>query len=213
MGELDLLKKDWKKNEHSFKQLSEAELYTMTHQNSSSIVKWLLVISMIEFLFWILLTVFLSDEKYQVKLHRYAIEDFMYALNAVNYVILVAFIFCFYKNYKSISTTDATRKLMKNILRTRKTVQYYIWYNLGIVAINIILSILLLFYHNAQMQSMMENATEQGHKELFYLICSGVSVLFILAVIGIFWLFYKLLYGVLLKKLHANYSELKKIDF
>lgn len=211
MGELDLLKKDWKKND-AFKQLSEAELYKMTHQNSSSIVKWLLVISVIEFSFWLLLTVFLSDEKYQVKLHRYAIEDLMYVLNAINYVILVVFIFCFYKNYRSISTTDSTRKLMKTILRTRKTVQYYIWYNLGIVALNIILSILLLFYHNIQMQSMLENATEHGHKALFYVICSGVSVLFILIVIGVFWLFYKLLYGILLKKLHTNYSELKKID-
>lgn len=212
MEELDLLKKDWKKKERSFTQLSESELYKMTHQNSSSIVKWLLVISVIEFSFWILLTVFLSEEQYQVKLHRYAIEDVMYVLNAINYVILIAFIFCFYKNYKSISTTDSTRKLMKTILRTRKTVQYYIWYNLGIVALNIILSILLLFYHNSQMQSMLENATKHGHKELFYVICSGISILFILTVIGIFTLFYKVLYGILLKKLHVNYTELKKID-
>lgn len=212
MEELDLLKKDWKKNANSFTQVSETELYKMTHQNSSSIVKWLLVISIIEFSFWIFLTIFLSDEKYQIKLHRYGIEDFMFIVNAVNYVILVGFIFYFYRNYRRISTTDSTQTLMKNILNTRKTVQYYIWYNLGIVAINIILSILMLFYHNEQMQSMMRNATEEGHKELFMVICGGISVVFIIVIIGVFWLFYKLLYGILLKKLQINYAELKKIE-
>lgn len=212
MEELDLLKKDWKKKENSFAQVSETEIYKMTHRSSSSIVKWLLIISIVEFSFWAFITLAFNDEQYQIKLHRYGLEDCMFWINAVNYVILVAFIFFFYRNYRTISTTDSTHKLIKNILNTRKTVQYYIWYNLGIVATNIILSILMLFYHNEQMKSMMENAAEKGQKEMFLLICGGISLLFILLIIGVFWLFYRLLYGILLKKLYANYSELKKID-
>ena len=211
MEELDLLKKDWNKR-NSFEQVTENEIYKMLHRTSSSIVKWLLVISMVEFGFWLLLTFVLNDEKYQVKLHRYGIEDCMFWVNVVNYVILVSFIFLFYRNYKTISTTDSTRQLMANIVKTRKTVQYYIWYNLGIVTVNIILSILMLFYHNAQMQSLMEDATAKGHREIFILMCSGISLVFIAIIIGIFWLFYRLLYGILLKKLFANYKELKKID-
>ena len=212
MEELDLLKKDWKKKENSFEQVSETELYKMTHTSSSSIVKWLLIISVIEFSFWAFITLAFNDDQYEVKLHRYGLEDCMFWINAANYVVLVAFIYFFYKNYRMISTTDSTRQLMKNIMNTRKTVQYYIWYNLGIVAVNIILSILMLFYHNDQMKLMMENAAEKGHKALFLVICSGVSLLFILIIIGIFWLFYRLLYGILLRKLYANYKELKKID-
>jgi len=211
MEELDLLKKDWNKRD-SFEQVTENEIYKMRHKTSSSIVKWLLVISIIEFSFWILLTLLLNDEKYQVKLHRYGIEDCMFWVNVVNYVILVSFIFFFYRNYRTISTTDSTRQLMANIVKTRKTVQYYIWYNLGIVTVNIILSILMLFYHSAQMQSLMEDATAKGHKEIFILMCAGISLVFIALIIGIFWLFYRLLYGILLKKLFANYKELKKID-
>lgn len=212
MEELDLLKKDWKKKENSFAQVSESEIYKMTHRNSSSIVKWLLIISIVEFSFWAFITLAFNDDQYQVKLHRYGLEDCMFWVNAVNYVILVAFIFVFYRNYRTISTTDSTHQLMKNIVNTRKTVQYYIWYNLAIVAVNIILSVLMLFYHNEQMQSMMQNAADKGHKELFVLICAGVSLLFILLIIGAFWLFYRLLYGILLKKLFANYKELKKIE-
>ncbi|MFT5964898.1 MAG: hypothetical protein ACI9L6_001650, partial [Flavobacterium sp.] len=35
MKELDLLKKDWKKNENSFEQISETEIYQMIHKKSS----------------------------------------------------------------------------------------------------------------------------------------------------------------------------------
>ena len=45
MKELDLLKKDWKKNSDSFEQISEKEIYKMIHKKSSSIVKWILIIS------------------------------------------------------------------------------------------------------------------------------------------------------------------------
>ena len=49
MEELDLLKKAWKKEECSFDQVSEKDIYGMLHQKSSSIVKWILIISIVEF--------------------------------------------------------------------------------------------------------------------------------------------------------------------
>ena len=51
MDELELLKKDWKKQEGSFQQIGEKEIYGMLHKGSSSIVKWILIISILEFLF------------------------------------------------------------------------------------------------------------------------------------------------------------------
>jgi len=212
MKELDLLKKDWQKSGNSFEQISEAEIYKMLHKKSSSIVKWILIISILEFLFWSVLTLFLNDDKYQNKLQEYGIEGFMFAINCINYLILFVFIYVFYKNYKTISTTDSTNQLMRNILRTRRTVQNYIWYNLGVITISIIISIVMLFYHNSEFISLMHNAISKGHKTLFIAISIGVSALFIIMVIGLFWLFYRLLYGILLRKLYANYNELKKID-
>jgi hypothetical protein len=47
MKELDLLK-DWK-NKDSFEQISEIEIYRMIHKKSSSIVKWILIISILRF--------------------------------------------------------------------------------------------------------------------------------------------------------------------
>jgi len=212
MEELDLLKKAWKKEEHSFEQVSEKEIYKMTHQKSSSIVKWILIISLVEFVFWNFITLGFSDEKYQAKLVAYGMDHIMLVFNVINYIVLAAFIFVFYRNYKMISTTDSTHLLMKNILRTRKTVQNYIWYNLGVASLSIILSIVMLFYHNEQMITMMNNADAEGNRIYFLTACTAISILFIGLILGIFWLFYKLLYGILLKKLFANYKELKKIE-
>jgi uncharacterized membrane protein len=212
MEELDLLKKAWKKDENAFEQVSEKEIYSMRHRQSSSIVKWILIISLVEFILWNIVTVVLSDDKYQTKLQSYGIDLFMTVLNAVNYLIIVYFIYTFYKNYRTISITDSTHQLMKSIVKTRSTVQNYIWYNLGVVTVSIIISIVMLFYHNAQMIAMMDKANAEGHKIFFMLICTVISLLFVLLIIGIFWLFYRILYGILLKKLYVNYKELKKIE-
>ena len=92
MEELDLLKRAWRKDDHSFSQLSETEIYKMLHQQSSSIVKWILIISLIEFIFWNIITFAFSDDKYQAKLQAYGVDKVMFAINAVNYVIIIAFI-------------------------------------------------------------------------------------------------------------------------
>lgn len=212
MKELDLLKKDWNKSNNAFEQLSETEIYEMLHKKSSSIVKWILGVSIIEFVFWIVISILLSDDKYQVKLHNYGIEDFVNATNIFNYLIILVFIFVFYKNYRNISTTDSTRQLMKNILKTRRTVRNYIWYNLATVVLSIVVSIVMLFKHNKELISMMDDAATKGHEALFITISVALSILFIALIIGVFWMFYKLLYGILLKKLNANYTELKKIE-
>ena len=211
MKELDLLKKDWQKNA-AFEQVSEVEIYKMLHAKSSSVVKWILIVSILEFLFWSVLTLFLNDDKYQEKLHEYGIENLMFILNTINYLIVVLFIYLFYKNYKTISTTDSTNQLMANILKTRRTVRNYIWYNLAVITISIILSMTLLFYHNPQFISLLDNAILKGNETIFITITIGLSLLFIAAVIGLFCLFYRVLYGILLRKLYANYTELKKID-
>ena len=47
MEELDLLKKDWKKSETNFQQKTESDIYKMLQKKSTSIVKWIFIISLI----------------------------------------------------------------------------------------------------------------------------------------------------------------------
>ena len=48
IDELDLLKKDWQKREAHLPQLSYDQIHKMIWKKSSSIVKWILIISILE---------------------------------------------------------------------------------------------------------------------------------------------------------------------
>ena len=64
MKEFDLLKRDWQKNEGSYDLISEAELYKMLHKKSSSIVKRIFIIGVLEILLWTIVSIFLNSDDY-----------------------------------------------------------------------------------------------------------------------------------------------------
>ncbi|WP_367771313.1 hypothetical protein AB3G33_15575 [Flavobacterium sp. WC2421] len=209
MKELDLLKKDWKKNENSFVQISEIEIYKMIHKRSSSIVKWILIISILEVLLWTSISILFNTDDYFKKMDHVELIPFMKGITYLNYGVILVFIYLFYKNYIQISTTESTKQLMKTILRTRKTVQCYVWYNLGMALISLIIGYIIALLYNPETSALMSQITNSGK---VMAITIGVLVLTTVAFFGVFWLFYRLLYGILLRRLYANYKELKKID-
>ena len=98
MKELDLLKKDWQKNDN-FEQVSEVEIYTMLHQKSSSVVKWIFIISILEIVLWATISLFFNSDDF-LKNTKY--EEFAFyfeSLNDLNYLVIFVFIYLFYKNY------------------------------------------------------------------------------------------------------------------
>ncbi len=205
MDDLDLLKKDWQKSD-TFKQVSEDDIYGMLHKKSSSIVKRLLIISCLEFLLWTSLSfVFDSSKHFKEKHDLFYIELFEY----FGYVVILIFIYFLYKNYVKITTTVTTKQLMIDILKTKKIVQYYVWYNLTMIVLAIFVGVGYVFLIKPDNLILKEKFLEDP-KMLFGLIVLVVG--FALIFLGVFWLFYKLLYGILLKKLYVNYEELKKID-
>lgn len=210
MKELDLLKKDWKKNSDSFQQISENEIYKMIHRKSSSIVKWILIISILEISFWTFSNLFINTDDVLRKMNHPEIVTALEFLTYFNYVVVLIFVYIFYKNYRTISTTIATKSLMSAILKTRKTVQHYVWYNLGMIVITAILSFFIAFVYNPDMEFLREKLAMNG-KAMFVTI--GILFLVILGFFGLFWCFYRIIYGTLLRRLYANYKELKKIDF
>ena len=204
MDELELLKKDWKKKEQQFKQVSEQDIYHMLHQSSSSIVKWIFIISIIEFLIFRLLdfTLFF-DEAFINRLKSYHIYDIEKVATVINFIVLIGFIIYFYKNLKNISTTSSVKKLMKDIIETRKIVKYYVWYNLAIAFVTGVIILFSQLKYDSNLSPLFE-------KYQLVVISIGLSVIVLL--VGVFYLFYKLVYGILLKRLQNNYKELKKID-
>ncbi len=212
MDELEILKRDWKKNENSYNQVSEQQIYGMLHKRSSSIVKWILIISILEIVFWAVLNFAFADDEYTKIIEQYHLKTFVTISTIISYIGIAIFIYIFYSNYRKIKTTDTIKILMDNILKTRKSVNYYVAFNLILITISLIVMLWAQFNYNPEMIKMFNKIDASGKTFVLYFIISIMCIFFIGIALGILWLFYKLLYGILLRRLNKNYAELKKLD-
>lgn len=204
-----MLKKDWKRSENAFSQVTEKEIYTMLHKKSSSIVKWILIISIMEVLLWTAVSFWSSTDEYMIAAGYEEFIRYFQIFNFVNYGVVLVFIYLFYRNYIRISTTASTKRLMDDIIRTRKTVNYYVWYNLVMIVLSFIVGFVLAFLCNPEAEELRRRVSQDKAALLKIVV---VLVLCIGVFSGLAWLFYRLIYGILLRKLLANYKELRKID-
>ncbi|PHQ28848.1 MAG: hypothetical protein COA80_05605 [Leeuwenhoekiella sp.] len=210
MDELEFLKQDWKRQEADLPVVSTDSIYEMTHKRSSSLMKWLLYVSIFEFVFWTFLNVLGINAEQIDKFKELHLLEFDIVLTIIQYAVLGFFIYCFYKTYKEVETTSSTRKLMKNILRVRKIVNAYVIYNLAMV----ILVSIVVFVASAAYDPKFDSLyviDPDGSKHLPLSIIATFTG-FILIFTLVIWLFYKLLYGILLKRLKDNYKKLSKLE-
>jgi hypothetical protein len=209
MDELELLKKHWNKDKSDYKSYSDTELYPMLHKKSSSIVKTLFYISVAELVFWILISYvpyFFSD-KIRARLETSYENPIFTGLTIFGFLVVLLFVHLLYKSHKSISSTDNAKKLMKSILRTRKVIKYYVLYNLIMIFISIPLSLYFEFHQNTEFHDQVAafDSTQMAVLVALVVLVTGIFLLLI-------WLFYRLIYGILLKRLNRNYDELKKLE-
>tara|TARA_R110001583_G_scaffold34847_1_gene116569 strand:+ start:14193 stop:14831 length:639 start_codon:yes stop_codon:yes gene_type:complete len=211
MDELDLLKKDWKKQGDSFQKLSYDDIYKMIHKKSSSIVRWIFIICIGELIFWGLLNLAIP-EKYLEIYEKFNLRTFINATQVLHYIVIFVFVYLFYKNHKAISVIDSTSLLMKKIINTRKTVNYYVYYN---IIVYIILSFILNIIMFSKPEILIEVFNPDQIKidsDKLYNIILIVQIVVFFIMCGFLWLYYRIIYGILLKRLNKNYKELESLD-
>ena len=201
MDLLDNYKKAWKNQPEQASKRSTIEIYKLAHSRSASIVKWIFIIGILEFVILNSIYFFIDMDEAYAEYEKLGLMNFIFYSQIVAYIILFYFLVIFYLNYKRISTTDSTNNLMKKIIKTRKTVRNYVLFNLGYMLLVMVVAT------NASIQTNLEDLNNK--KILFIVFASLIATLLIL---GILCLFYQLLYGFLLKKLNTNYKELAKLD-
>ncbi|WP_272148974.1 hypothetical protein [Tenacibaculum aiptasiae] len=212
--DLDKYKKAWDNQPEETDRVSKVDIYKMAHSKSSSIVKWIFIIGILELLFWAGLNIFFVGSSYTEVYEQLHLNSFVKASVYLHYFVIVVFLYFFYKNYKSISISDTTKVLLQKILKTRKTVKYYVYFNLiYVVFANVFLlcfvfsdlDLLINYYHSQGI------ATPDNKQHL--LISLIIATVFLLGfMVLILWLFYRIIYGVLLRKLNKNYKELSKLE-
>jgi len=209
MDELELLKKDWQSGTTEFKSYTDTDIYPMLHKKSSSIVKTLFYISIGELVFWLLASVlpYLLSTTFREKLNESYENPLFIGISIFSYVVIITFIVLLFRSYKGISSTDSAKKLMESILRTRKIIKFYVIFNLTLFFLSIPLSLYFEYQDNPEFhQQIVEASTTQ--MPVFYAVSAATAGIIIL----ILWLFYRLIYGILLKRLNRNYKELKKLE-
>ncbi len=206
MDELELLKQDWKRQEEVLPKLSYKEIYQMILKKSSSSVKWIFIISILEFVLWASIDILVRVSGDYEKFEIYDLKGFSTVSTILSYVILGYFIVRFYLNYKRIQTTDSAKVLMQNILDTRKTVKYYVWTVISFLSLTaiILVSYLAIFTDKYKVDSSQEQVP------VYIIIMITIIVLAIF--MGIIALFYRIVYGILTRKLKRNYQELEKLE-
>lgn len=211
MDELELLKKDWQKKEKDLPKLSYEDIYKMIWKKSSSFVKWIFYISIAEFVFWFALNRIpqSSDDVFDQSKYLNQID---LGLEIVSYAIMIYFIIKFYINFKKINAADSSKKLMENILKVHKTVKTYVWFSIGLFIVALLLFFIDMVIIEPELSELATKAEGANQPWLIYLMSALVFLALIGVTCGILWLFYRLLYGILLKRLKQNYKELKKLE-
>ncbi|WP_452229487.1 MULTISPECIES: hypothetical protein [unclassified Lacinutrix] len=213
MDELELLKKDWKKEDTKrYPKLSYNEIYSMILKKSSSIVKWIFIISILEFVFWIAFSLLMKANGKNDNIADIESSTVFITLSIISYAVLAYFFYKFYMNYKTINSTDNASILMENILKTRRTVKQYVGFNLAFLIVSFIVMTPYVINHDEHAMSLIENATANGHVFKFYAGLILGILLVLIVTIAVLLLFYYLVYGILLKRLNRNYKELKKLE-
>ena len=204
MEELDKLKKNWNATIHP--KVSTDSIYKMILKKSSSAVKWIFIISMIELILGLTSGVLLlTNSENELNLPSW-LET---TVTIAGILIPVIYSYKFFKNYQTINTTSSVKELLNNIIKTRKTVKQFVLINLSLIAI------MIIFASYYTLTTPMGVNNEIAYPLITikdYLVLALVILIFTTIVIGACLFIYFLLYGILMRKLNKNHNELKQLD-
>lgn len=209
MDQLEALKKKWQASEQEFPKLSYQDIYAMILKKSSSIVKWIVIISICEIALWTILSFFVPESSREFN-NEMGLKPVFLGINIFTYAITAVFIYLFYRNYQKIQATSTVKGLMGNIIRTRKTVHYFVYYNIGMASLLLIGINVYYYYNQEKLTSLLHQDDTFGGLPAETFI--NVNIIAGILLIGFLALFYYVIYGLLLRRLKRNYKELQKME-
>ncbi len=216
--DLDSFKKTWQEQPVQPK-YDSAEILQMLNRKSRNYVKYIFWISVVEFLFFSVLGLFYFFQGDESDSFRKILEklgaqespelesnfDLAYlAIKVISLLITAYFVLKFYQNYRKIKIEENLKGLIIRIIKFKKTVNAFILISIVIlVAFTLVFSAFLFYILNSQnIQPSNSNLT---------IVIVGTIVSTVLCVLLI-WLYYRLVYGIIIRKLDKNLKQLKDID-
>ena len=191
----------------------------MLNRKSRNYVKYIFWISVAEFLFFSILGLFYilqNDESnsFLKTLEKLGVQRTSDLENKFNNIYLVLkilsicitayFVYRFYKNYSLIKIEENLKKFILNIMQFKKTVNAFILTNIILlISFTSILTAFIFYVLNTQ-NIQLTNSVLTGFL-IGIILSTGLSVLLV-------WVYYRLVYGIIMRKLDKNLKQLKDIE-
>lgn len=216
--DLDNLKKTWQEHKVEPK-YSNTEIEAMLNKSSRNYVKYILWISIAEFLVILCLNIYYTfssdDARSFIKmLEKLGVHNTLklqadfahlyFVLKIISLLVTAFFVIRFYQNYRKIHVESNLKKLILQIIRFKKTVNLFILINiLLLLAFTAVLTVFSFI-------ALAQQSIHLNHPTLIGFIV-GLVVMTLISVLLI-WVYYRIVYGIILKRLGKNLTELQRID-
>lgn len=214
--DLDQFKASWQQQEQRY---SQSQILQMLNKKSRNYVKYILWISILEFLVVIAFNSYYFSGDSQTKDLSKIIEklgvkgspdvvaslDHAYLLTKIfGILITLFFVVKFFLSYRQIHVESNLKKLIQQILTFKKTVQFFILTNIAFLVISTLGFIALILSFVKDQHVKVDSPT---------LIGFGVgAIIGISASVLLIWIYYRIIYGIIVKKLSKNLEQLKTIE-
>lgn len=216
--DLDSFKKTWQEQPVQPK-YDNSEILQMLNRKSRNYVKYIFWISVFEFLFFSVLGLFYffqdnESDSFRKILEKLGTEEapevennfghFYLAIKLLSVLITAYFVLKFYQNYRKIKIEENLKGLITRIISFKKTVNAFILISIVLLLAFTFVLIAFIFYTlNSQ------NIQPSGSDLMVIIVAITISTLLAISMI---WVYYRLVYGSIIKKLDKNLEQLKGID-
>lgn len=216
--DLDSFKETWQQQPVQPK-YDTSEIESMLNKSSRNYVKYILWISLVEFVLILganLYYTFLGEDTTDLisVLGKLGIDNsdqfqntltqLYLSLKMVSLALTGIFVYLFYQNYRKINIEANLKKLILQIIKFKKTVQLFIVANIALVILFTLVLGIFTFSVLAQQNIKLTNPTLIGFIAGLGL-TMGISVVLI-------WIYYRVVYGFILRRLGKNLEQLQNID-
>lgn len=204
MKELEDLKNKWAKQDFS-QSYSKEEIKGFLQKKSTHSIKWIFYLSIVEFVLYLsfplLFPNYIKSFDYYKSLNLF---EFSIVTTVLGYVLLLYFMWHFFKNYKKISVANSIKDHLSAILNTRRAVNQYFYFNVAILIIFTIVVLVAALERDKNMIALQE----ENNSMIIIIFMIGILIAIIL---GLFGIMYYFVYGRFLRPLKNNEKELLKI--
>lgn len=216
--DLDHFKKTWQEQPVQEK-YDNTEILQMLNKKSRNYVKYIFWISVVELLFFSgigLFYVIKGDESnsFLKLLERLGaqktpeiianFDTIYFAIKVLSLLVTAYFVFKFYQNYHKIKIEENLKGLITRIINFKKTVNAFILISIAILLVFIMTFTAFIFY------ALNSQNIEPKGSDLMIVI--AIIIISTVLCVLLIWLYYKLVYGIIIRKLDRNLKQLKDID-